>query len=95
MTENSTTSSSSAPSPDYLSSLIHNTVNALKEAAGKPEILAKVVTQFFQDATAAGIDAEEIENMLGINEPSIMDLANLSEEDEENVINAFEQLLST
>jgi hypothetical protein len=35
---------------------------------------------------------EEIEEVLGINEPCIMDLAELSEADEEAVVDAFEDL---
>ncbi|GGY72189.1 hypothetical protein GCM10011613_16430 [Cellvibrio zantedeschiae] len=72
--------------------LINVTVNALKAAKGNRDALASAITQFLNDARAAHLEIEEIENILGVNEPSIMDLAELSEDDEEIVIDAFEEI---
>lgn len=79
---------------ETIASLTTNTVSALKDAQGKSDALQAVVKQFFKEASAANIEIEEIENILGVNEPSIMDLAELSEDDEEIVIDTFEQILN-
>lgn len=79
---------------ELITSLTNNTVTTLKAAQGNSDALHAAVKQFLSDAIAANIEPEEIENILGINEPSILDLAELSEEDEETVIDIFEQLVS-
>ncbi|MFO1389101.1 hypothetical protein [Cellvibrio sp.] len=76
----------------FTATLITNTVDALKAASGNSEALTQIIVQFYSDATAADLDLEEIENILGVNESCIMDLAQLSEEDEEVVIAAFEDI---
>ncbi len=77
---------------EIIASLTQKTVSALKKAEGDNDALYTAIKQFFNDASAANIELEEIENILGVNEPSIMDLAELSEDDEEIVIDAFEQI---
>lgn len=79
---------------EFIKSLTQTTVAAFKQAEHNKTALDAAVQQFFNDAIAAGLELEEIENILGVNEPSIMDLAELSEDDEEIVIDAFEQLLT-
>lgn len=76
----------------FVATLIANTADALRAASGKETELVQLVTQFYKDACAADLSIEEIENILGVNEGCIMDLAQLSEEDEEVIIEAFEDL---
>lgn len=87
------------PSPEkraeFIEWLTQATLTHLKQAAGDSDKLRTAVQEYLNTANAAGFDEEEIENILGVNEPSIMDLAELSEEDEEIVINAFEDLINT
>lgn len=73
--------------------LSEETVATLKSAQGNSAALQDAIQLFWLRGVAASLDQEEIENMLGVNEPSIMDLAALSEEDEETVITAFEKLI--
>jgi hypothetical protein len=93
VTTNAITNPSVEKNIEFISSLINTTVIALQQAAGNSDALHAAIKQFFNDAMAANIALEEIENILGVNEPSIMDLAELSEDDEEIVIDAFEQFL--
>jgi len=86
----------SDPSPEtraeFKEWLSEETVAALKSAQGNSAALQDAIQLFWLQSVAASLDKEEIENMLGVNEPSIMDLAGLSDEDEETVITAFEKL---
>jgi hypothetical protein len=56
--------------------------------------LHHAVNQYINRARTAHLSEEDIENILGVNEPSIMDLAMLSDDDEEIVVDAFEELVS-
>ena len=94
MTYNTMTISTPNEHAELIASLTTTAVSAFKEAKGNSEALHAAVKQFFNDASSANIELEEIENILGVNEPSIMDLAELSEDDEEIVIDAFEQILN-
>jgi len=76
---------------EFNARLITQTATALKTARGNEDALINAITAFFAEATAAGLDFEHIENILGIDDPSIMDLAELSEADEELIIDAFER----
>ena len=76
----------------FIEWLTQITLTELKEAAGDPLKLHAVVQQYLAKATAANFELEEIENIFGVNEPSIMDLAELPEEHEEILIDAFENL---
>lgn len=75
-----------------LSTLIQTTVAALKAARGNETDLAAAVTAFFNSATEASMSLEDIENILGVAENCIMDLAELSEADEETLITTFEAI---
>ena len=75
-----------------LSTLAQNTANAFKAARGDEKALVTAMTAFYEGAMAAGIPLEEIENALGVNENCIMDLAELSEADEEILIATFEDI---
>lgn len=68
------------------------TVAELQAARENDAALAEAVKHYVDHALAAGLPFEAIEDILGISEPSIMDLAELSEEDEEAVVDAFEDL---
>jgi hypothetical protein len=74
-----------------LENLIAQTAAGLKSAQGDQDALLNAITEFFAKATALGLGFDQIEDILGINEPSIMDLAQLSEPDEEIIIDAFER----
>lgn len=71
-----------------------HTVATLKAARGDDAALIAAITEYLRTATRASLELEEIEDLLGINEPSIMDLAELSDSDEEIVIDAFELALN-
>lgn len=94
MTHDSPTNTTPEQHAEFIASLTNITVTALKLAKGDAEALRIAVKEFVSDATNANLDPEEIENILGVNEANIMDLAELSEEDEEIVIDAFEQLFN-
>lgn len=94
MTEKATTDTVSEKHAEFIASLTNITVTALRLAKGDAEALKIAIKEFVSDATNANLTSEEIENILGVNESNIMDLADLSEEDEEIVIDAFEQLFN-
>ena len=77
---------------NYVNSLIAATVEAFKKSSGDASALHQSVLDFFNKATATQLSLEEIENILGIDENSILDLAELSEDDEEIIIEAFENI---
>lgn len=80
---------------EFIDWLTQNTVAAFEAAQSDSHKLQAAVQHYINTASTANLDLEEIENILGVNEPSIMDLADLSETDEEIVIEAFEQFINT
>lgn len=80
---------------EFIEWLTGLTVTALTQAESDIPKLHAAVQHYLATALAANLDIEEIENILGVNEPSIMDLALLSEADEEIVVDAFEEYLHT
>ena len=90
MDYNSVTDTSPERHAEFIDWLSTQTVAALKNAQGNSSALQEVIQQYLLKATAASLALEDIENLLGVNEPCIMDLADLSEADEEIVIDAFE-----
>ena len=86
------------PSPEkraeFIDWLTQATLTNLKQAAGDSDKLRAAIQDYLSTTKAANFDEEDIENILGVNEPSIMDLAELSEADEEIVISAFEDLIN-
>jgi ribonucleotide reductase alpha subunit len=92
---NSTTDTSPEKRAEFIDRLTQNTLTAFEAAQNDSQKLQAAVQHYINTAAAANLDLEEIENILGVNEPCIMDLADLSEEDEEIVINAFEQFINT
>ena len=91
MNYNAATEQSPERHTEFIKWHMQNTVDELKLAQGDEQKLRAIVQQFINKAATANIDLEEIENILGVNEACIMDLAELSETDEEIVIDAFEQ----
>lgn len=77
---------------DWLSA---QTVAALQAAQGNTEALQAAVKQYYLLASQANLGLDEIEDLLGVNEPSIMDLAELTEADEEILVDAFEALINS
>jgi len=90
---NAAVDSSPEKHAEFTQWLSHGTVQALQQARGDQPALTAAIVEYLRLATRASLELEEIEDLLGINEPSIMDLAELSEEDEEIVIEAFEAAL--
>ena len=80
---------------EFIEWLTQVTVAALNDAENDTIKLHAAVQQYLNTTIAANLDFEEIENILGVNEPSIMDLAMLSEEDEEIVVDAFEEFINS
>lgn len=76
----------------YSTWLIQTTADQFKAAAENPAQLESAVEVFLTAAKSAGFELEEIENILGVNDDCILDLADLSETDEDIVIDHFEQL---
>jgi hypothetical protein len=77
---------------EFIHWLTQITVTSLRSADSDPLKLRSAIQQYINAASSSNLQLEEIENILGVNEPSIMDLAELSDADEEIVIDAFEQL---
>jgi hypothetical protein len=78
----------------FVAWLSNQTVNALQVAQNDPEALASAVKDFVAHAITAELSQAEIEDILGVNEPCIMDNAGLSEADEDTVIDTFESLFN-
>ncbi|WP_049629611.1 hypothetical protein [Cellvibrio sp. pealriver] len=79
----------------FIQWLTNSTVTELQAARGNESAIHTAVQQYVKRALDAHLPFEEIEEVLGINEPCIMDLAELSEEDEEYVVDAFEDLCNS
>jgi len=88
---NAITDTSSKSHAEFVAWLSARTTAALSDARGNSTALESAVKDYWSKATTASLPLDEIENMLGVDEDNIMDLADLSEEDEEIVIAAFEQ----
>ncbi len=86
---------SSEQRAEFIEWLTQTTVTALNQAENDVTKLHAAVQQYLDAAITANLGFEEIENILGVNEPSIMDLAMLSEADEEIVVDAFEEFINT
>lgn len=76
----------------FIQWLTEQTVAELQAARENEHAIHTAVKNYVKHALDAHLPFEDIEEILGINEPSIMDLAELSEEDEEAVVDAFEDL---
>lgn len=92
MNDNSATPESRAA---LIAQLTQVTLAELNAAAGDGLKLQAATQSYVNRARAAHLAVDDMENILGIDEPSIMDLAQMSEADEEIVIAAFEHLTAT
>lgn len=86
------TNTSDADRAAFTQWLTDQTVAQLQAARGNETAIHEAVKIYVKHALDAYLPFEEIEELLGINEPCIMDLAELSEADEEAVVDAFEDL---
>ena len=78
----------------FIKWLTETTIAEFKAARGNETALHSAVQRYVKHALDAHLPFEEIEEVLGINEPCIMDLAELDEDDEVAVVDAFEDLCS-
>lgn len=76
----------------FIQWLTDQTVAQLQAARGNETAIHSAIQTYVKHALEAYLPFEEIEEVLGINEPCIMDLAELSEVDEEAVVDIFEDL---
>jgi len=86
------TNTSDADRATFIQWLTDQTVTELQAARENEAAIHAAVKNYVKHALDAYLPFEEIEEILGINEPCIMDLAELSEADEEAVVDAFEDL---
>jgi hypothetical protein len=86
------TNTSDADRAAFIQWLTEQTVAELQAARDNETAIHAAVKTYVKHALDAYLPFEEIEEILGINEPCIMDLAELSETDEEAVVDAFEDL---
>lgn len=86
------TNTSDADRTAFIQWLTDQTVAELQAARDNEAAIHAAVKTYVKHALDAYLPFEEIEEVLGINEPCIMDLAELSEADEEAVVDAFEDL---
>jgi len=91
MNYNATTDHSPENYAEFINWLTQTTLIVLKNADHDEHKLRAAVQHYINTASTANVELDEIENILGVNENCIMDLAELSESDEEIVIDAFEQ----
>jgi len=76
--------------PTALTELTQLTVESLSAVRGDKKQLENAMLSFLEKCKELNLNIEQIENMLGVNEQSIMDLAQLNESDEEVLIDFFE-----
>lgn len=89
------TNTSEADRTAFIQWLTEQTVAELQAARENEAAIHAAVKNYVKHALDAYLPFEEIEEILGINEPCIMDLADLSEADEEAVVDMFEDLCNT
>ena len=78
----------------FISWLTTDTITDLKNAQDDSPAIEAAIKTYIERATAAKFTNDEIEDILGVNEPSIMDLAELSDAGEEVVLDVFEAFLN-
>ena len=70
------------------------TAETFKSLIGNEQGLRQAVFDFIANAKSVNLSTQETEDILGINEPCIMDMAQLSSADEEIIIDAFESYIN-
>lgn len=86
------TNTSDSDRTAFIQWLTEQTVTELQAARDNETALHTAIKNYVKHALDAHLPFEDIEELLGINEPCIMDLAELSEADEEAVVDMFEDL---
>jgi len=94
MTYDASTNNSAEKHTAFITELSNTTLAAMRNAQGNEAALQEAVRVFFVKATTANLDLEEMEDILGVNEDCIMNLAELSEADEDVVIDTFDALVN-
>ncbi len=94
MTYDAATNNSPEQHDEFISELSKVTLAAIVEANGNEAALQDAVREFFVKATEANLELEEIEDILGVNEDCIMNQAELSETDEDIIIDTFDALVN-
>lgn len=94
MSYDAATNNSPEQHAEFISELSNTTLAAIKAAQSDATALQEAVRDFFVKAIEANLELEEIEDILGVNEDCIMNQAELSEADEDTVIDAFDALVN-
>jgi hypothetical protein len=94
MSYDAATSTSQEEHEKFISALSETTLAALVAAQGDATALQGAVRDFFGKAIDANLELEEIEDILGVNEDCIMNQAELSEADEDIIIDTFDELVN-
>jgi hypothetical protein len=89
---NAHTDKSAAGKETFITWLLNETVSALQRAAGKPEALKAAVFLYLNRAYEAGLSADEITDLFGVQPGNALTCANLGKQDEELVLVAFESM---
>lgn len=89
------TNNSEADRATFIQWLTDQTVTELQAARGNKEAIHIAVKNYVKHALDAHLPFEEIEEILGINDSCIMDQAELTETDEEAVVDVFEDLCNS
>jgi hypothetical protein len=94
MTYDAATNTSQEEHDNFINELSEVTLAAIVAANGNEAALKEAVRDFFVKATEANLELEEIEDILGVDEDCIMNQAELSEADEDVVIDTFDALVN-
>jgi hypothetical protein len=76
---------------DALDQFIHKAALRFVEAKGQPESIRKVLIDYLRAGDAVGCSHAELIDFLGVSTPSVLDLAEYSDPEQESVM----QLLAT
>ena len=94
MTYDAATNTSPEEHTAFINELSNSTLAAIREAQGDEAALQDALRDFFVKATNANLGLEEIEDILGVNEDCIMNQAELSEAEEDIIIDTFDGLVN-
>jgi hypothetical protein len=76
----------------FIEWLVAEAASGLQRAAGNAESLRAMVFLYLHRGYEAGLQADLIADLLGITEHSVLVRANLAEEDQQVVLDSFEEL---
>jgi predicted XRE-type DNA-binding protein len=72
-----------APTQDQF---IRESAHEFSEAKGQPESIRKILIQYLQTGAGKGYSQAELIDFLGVSTPSVLDLAEYPEEDQNSVM---------